>query len=238
MSRGKPGRSSETRELLLLTAERLFAEHGVEAVSNRQVSEAAGQLNNSAVAYHFGSKEDLVVAMLRRHSEPIERRRTEMLAELSGSPELRDWVDCLVRPPIEHLASLGIPSWYARCIAQVTTHPSFRKLLFDETFTSRSMQQGHEGMFRLIPRLPERVRQERNDMGRLMVVHICAERERALHEGTAPRRSTWESTATGLVDALVGLWLAPVSPRRAPRRAEPTRAARPTPPSRPAKRSS
>ncbi|MDC0675689.1 TetR/AcrR family transcriptional regulator [Nannocystis radixulma] len=229
----KQVRSSETRELLLLTAERLFAEHGVEAVSNRQVSEAAGQLNNSAVGYHFGSKEDLVVAMLRRHAEPIEQRRTEMLAEIAGSTELRDWVACLVRPPIEHLASLGVPSWYARCIAQVTTHPSFRKLLFDETFTSRSMQQGHRGMFRLVPRLPERVRQERNDMGRLMVVHICAERERALHEGTAPRRSTWESTASALVDALVGLWLAPVTPRRA----KPAHAARPKPPPKRAKRS-
>ena len=212
-SAGKPDRSSDTRELLLVTAERLFAEHGVEAVSNRQVSEAAGQSNNSAVGYHFGGKEDLVVAMVRRHAEPIERRRTEMLAEVAGSPELRDWVACIVRPPIEHLASLGIPSWYARFIAQVTTHPAFRKLVVDEAFTSRSLQKSHEGMLRLIPRLSEHVRQERGDMARLLIVHMCAERERALHEGTAPPRSTWDSTATGLIDAFVGLWLAPARSR-------------------------
>src|SRR5690242_11894973 len=128
VSAGKSDRGSETRELLLVTAERLFAEHGVEAVSNRQVSEAAGQSNNFAVGYHFGSKEDLVVAIMRRHSESIERRRTELLAEISGSPDLRDWVSCLVRPTTEHLASLGSPSWYARFVAQVTTHPSFREL--------------------------------------------------------------------------------------------------------------
>ncbi|ATB40276.1 TetR family transcriptional regulator [Cystobacter fuscus] len=214
MSPSKSDRGGETRELLLVTAERLFAEHGVEAVSNRQVSEAAGQSNNFAVGYHFGSKEDLVVAIVRRHSESIERRRTEMLAEIAGSPDLRDWASCLVRPITEHLASLGSPSWYARFVAQVTTHPSFRELVTNEALSSRSMQQNVEGMFRLVPRLPEEVQQERGYMSRLMIVHMCAERERALHEGTTPPGSTWESTAAGLVDALVGVWLAPVTARR------------------------
>jgi AcrR family transcriptional regulator len=214
VSSGKSDRGSETRELLLVTAERLFAEHGVEAVSNRQVSEAAGQSNNFAVGYHFGSKEDLVVAIVRRHSESVERRRTEMLAEITGSPDLRDWASCLVRPQTEHLALLGSPTWYARFIAQVTSNPSFRELVIKESLSTPSMQQTIEGIFRLLPRLPEEVRQERGYMCRLMIVHMCAERERALQEGTAMPRSTWESTAAGLVDALVGLWLAPVTARR------------------------
>ncbi|HEX8538284.1 MAG TPA: TetR family transcriptional regulator, partial [Cystobacter sp.] len=75
-------------------------------------------------------------------------------------------------------------------------------------------QQTVEGIFRLVPRLPEEVRQERNYMSRVLIVHLCAERERALHEGTALPGSTWESTAAGLVDALVGVWLAPVTARR------------------------
>lgn len=214
MSPGKSDRGSETRELILVTAERLFAEHGVEAVSNRQVSEAAGQSNNFAVGYHFGTKDDLVVAIVRRHSEPVERRRTDMLAEITGSPDLRDWVYCIVRPLTEHLASLGSPTWYARFLAQVTAHPSFRELVLNEAVSSRPMQQTIEGIFRRVPRLPEDVRQERSYMSRLMIVHMCAERERALQEGTAMPRSTWESTAAGLVDALVGLWLAPVTARR------------------------
>ncbi len=214
MSPVKSDRSAETRELLLVTAERLFAENGVEAVSNRQVSEAAGQSNNFAVGYHFGSKDDLVVAIVRRHSESVERRRSDMVAEISGSPDLRDWMSCLVRPTTEHLASLGSPTWYARFIAQVTTHPSYRERVVNEMVASRSMQQTIEGILRLVPRLPEDVRQERSYMGRLLIVHMCAERERALHEGTARPHSTWEATAAGLVDALVGLWLAPVSARR------------------------
>ncbi len=214
-TKGDPGRQdkgSDTRALLLVTAERLFAEHGVEAVSNRQVSEAAGQANNFAVGYHFGAKEDLLLAILRRHSVPIEQRRIEMLAQISGSCELRDWLSCLVRPALEHLGALGNPSWYARFVAQLTTHPTFRTLVLDEARASPSMQRGREGMFGLVPRLPKQVRHDRDDMGRLMIVHMCAERERALHGGTS--RSTWHTTAAGLVDALVGLWTAPVTTRR------------------------
>ncbi len=214
MSPSKSDRGAETRELILVTAERLFAENGVEAVSNRQVSEAAGQSNNFAVGYHFGSKDDLVVAIMRRHTEPMERRRTEMLAQVTGSPDLRDWMSCLVRPTTEHLASLGSPSWYARFLAQMTTHPALREFVRNEVVSSRTMQQISEGILRLVPRLPEDVWRDRSDMSRLLIVHMCAERERALHEGTARPHSTWESTASGLVDALVGLWLAPVSARR------------------------
>lgn len=209
----KPDRSSDTRELILVTAEQLFAQHGVEAVSNRQVSEAAGQSNNFAVGYHFGTKEDLVVAIMRRHSESIERRRADLLAQASDSPDLRDWVACLVQPMTEHLAAQGNPSWYARFIAQVTAHPSLRKLVVQEAVTSQPLQQTIAGMLRLVPQLPDDVRQERSDMSRLLIVHMCAERERALHEGSMTPRSTWASAASGLTAALVGLWLAPVSAR-------------------------
>src|SRR3546814_19942695 len=67
------GRPNEGRQRLLDTAERLFGEHGVDAISVRQITLAAGQSNNSAVAHHFGSKEDLLLAIFKnRRSE--ERR--------------------------------------------------------------------------------------------------------------------------------------------------------------------
>src|SRR5438067_4246868 len=102
-----------TRDAILAAAERLFAEHGVVAVSNRQVSEAAGQGNNTAVGYHFGTKADLVRAIVRKHAEPIEQARLRMLTEIGDSTDLRDWVACLVRPTTEHLAAVGSPTWYA-----------------------------------------------------------------------------------------------------------------------------
>ena len=83
-------RASLTREAILVAAERLFAEHGVFAVSNRQVSEAAGQGNNAAVGYHFGTKTDLVRAIEHKHAIPVEKLREQRVAEMgSDSTELR-----------------------------------------------------------------------------------------------------------------------------------------------------
>ncbi|MEV8631675.1 TetR family transcriptional regulator [Streptosporangium sp. NPDC051023] len=207
----RPDRARETRVAILDAAERLFAEHGVGEVSNRQISEAAGQANNFAVGYHFGSKADLVRTIVRHYTEQTEQRRLRMLAEIGASDDLRDWVSCLVRPAIDHLAALGVPSWRARFIAQVTTVPALCEVLVEESMAAPSMRRTHEGMFRLLPGLPEEVHRERGDMSRLLIVHTLAERERALHEGAPTARTTWEATAVGLVDALIGLWLAPVT---------------------------
>ncbi|MDI1447012.1 TetR/AcrR family transcriptional regulator [Polyangium sp. 6x1] len=208
-SRVRQTHGSETREVILAAAERLFAEHGVAAVSNRQVSEAAGQANNFAVGYHFGTKNDLVLAIVRRHAPSIERRREEMLEKIKGSDALRDWLACLVLPITEHLASLGSPSWYARFLAQATTDPALWRMMHEETVASASMRETTRAFERLLPILPAEVLEERADMSRHLIVHMCAERERALQAGTATPRATWEDAGAGLVDALVGLWLAP-----------------------------
>src|SRR6201990_3466950 len=96
-------RASSTQEAILKAAERLYAEHGVFAVSNRQVSEAAGQGNNAAVGYHFGTKTDLVRAIEQKHRASIERLLERMVTATADSADLRDWVGCLVCPLTEHL---------------------------------------------------------------------------------------------------------------------------------------
>lgn len=204
-------RVTATREAILTTAERLFAEHGVYAVSNRQISEAAGQGNTAAVGYHFGTKADLVREILRRHTVAMDRIRDRMVAEVGESGEVRDWVGCMVRPATEHLAALGNPTWFARFSAQVTTDPALRGIMADEALSSPSMVQTLEGMKRCLPDLPPEVRAERNAMARQLMVHMNAERERALADGTPTPRSNWHDAATGLIDAIVGLWHAPVT---------------------------
>ncbi|MBP2326883.1 AcrR family transcriptional regulator [Kibdelosporangium banguiense] len=205
-------RVGETRGLILAAAERLFAEHGVLAVSNRQVSEAAGQGNNTAVGYHFGTKADLVRAIARKHGEQMEQLRLRMLDEIGDSSDVRDWVGCLVYSVTEHLAAQGSPTWFARFAAQVMTDPALRDIMIDEALTSPVMQQIVDGLNRCLPELPLQVRIERGDMTRQLIVHMMAERERALAEGTATTRPRWHDTATSLIDAIVGMWLAPVTP--------------------------
>ncbi|MFF4840454.1 TetR/AcrR family transcriptional regulator [Streptomyces collinus] len=207
----RAGQVNATREAILTAAERLFAEHGVYAVSNRQVSEAAGQGNNAAVGYHFGTKADLVRAVARRHAERIETLRERALAAAAGSTDMRDWVDCLVRPVTEHLAGLGNPTWYARFCAQVMTDPALHQIMVEESLASPALRQAIEGLNRTLPDLPAAVRAERGQMVRILILHTSAEHERALAEGTPTPHATWSEVATGLADAISGLWPAPVT---------------------------
>lgn len=205
-------RVSATRELILTTAERLFAEHGVLAVSNRQISEAAGQGNNTAVGYHFGTKTDLVRAIVRKHADQLEQLRLQALARADSFAGLRDWVDCLVRPTTEYLSSLGNPSWFARFSAQIMTDPTLREIMIEEALAAPSLLRMVDGLNGYLADLPTAVRAERGDMARQLMVHMWAERERALADGTPTPRASWDDAATGLVDAIVGIWQAPVTP--------------------------
>ncbi|MBE9373610.1 TetR family transcriptional regulator [Saccharopolyspora sp. HNM0983] len=204
-------RSGATQERILTTAERLFAEHGVYAVSNRQIGEAAGQGNTAAVGYHFGTKQDLVRAIARKHAAEIEQIRARMVAETAGSTAMRDWVACMVHPTAEHLADLGSPTWFARFNAQIMTDPALRRILTEESITSPSLLEAMEQLNRLLPSLPPEVRAERGDMTRQLLVHMTAERERAISDGTPTPRESWTHASAGLIDAITAIWTAPAS---------------------------
>ena len=207
--------NSFVRELILDTAERLFAEYGVHAVSNRQIAEAAGQGNTAVVGYHFGTKADLVRALVSRFNVEVEKSRAQMLARIGDSTDLRDWVECQVYPITERLAALGSPTWFARFGAQVMTDPALRNVMVEEAIlASPSIRQAFDGI-RLCPPaagLPPEVRREREDIALTLIVHLCAERERALADGLPTPRPSWRSAASGLTDTLVAVWLAPVTP--------------------------
>ena len=60
----------DTRTQILDAAERLFAERGFRGTSIRAITDLAGA-NLAAVGYHFGSKAELLAAVIRRVTEPI-----------------------------------------------------------------------------------------------------------------------------------------------------------------------
>ncbi|MEV4112693.1 helix-turn-helix domain-containing protein [Nonomuraea sp. NPDC049695] len=206
-------RRGATRDVILATAERLYAERGIHMVSNRQISEAAGQGNSAAVGYHFGTKADLIRAIARKHADQMERMRVTSVAEIVGSTDIRDWVACLVRPFTGHLAALGKPTWYARFCVQVTSDPALHAIMTEEALTSASLRMLVAGLHHRLPGLPPSVRDERSIMARHLIAQMCVERERALAEGALTLHPSWDDLAASLIDAIVGLWQAPVTPR-------------------------
>ena len=91
-------RMAETRQRILDTAERLFAERGYAATSLRSII-AAARVNLAAVHYHFRSKEALLDAVIARRIEPVNRERLALLAEC-GDRGLEGVLTALIEPPM------------------------------------------------------------------------------------------------------------------------------------------
>ena len=116
-----------------------------------------------------------------------------MVAETGDSAELRDWVTCLVCSLTEHLAQLGNPTWYARFAAQALADPAYQKIVVKDALASPSLVQVVDGITRCLPDLPMAVVTERNIMARNLMMHTCADFERAFADGAAVPRTSWDS---------------------------------------------
>lgn len=68
------------RDVLLRNAVTLFAAGGYNAVSLREIAKAA-EANVGSLTYHFGSKANLLREIYKRHTEPMNARRRELLGE-------------------------------------------------------------------------------------------------------------------------------------------------------------
>ena len=90
-----------TREKIKRTAEVLFAERGFNAVSIRDIIDAAGQKNTGSLHYYFRTKEalarELVADGVRRIDEDRNRRLDGI--EVEGGPEnIREVIELLAYP--------------------------------------------------------------------------------------------------------------------------------------------
>ena len=84
----------------MLTAERLFAERGLDGVSLRQIGVAAENGNHSVVQYHFGSKDQLVRSIFEYRLPHLNARRRLLVARRHPE-DLRAAVECYVLPILE-----------------------------------------------------------------------------------------------------------------------------------------
>lgn len=113
-----PRSPEPAREALIAVAERLFAERGVDAVTVRDVVEAAEQRNSSAVQYHFGNKAGLLQAILEPHQARLDARRAEILDDLGERPGLEALIEALIRP-LASLLDSESGRYYIRIRAQL-----------------------------------------------------------------------------------------------------------------------
>jgi AcrR family transcriptional regulator len=92
-----------TKAAVFNAAERLFALHGFQNVSVRDITAEAG-VNLASVNYHFGSKDALLFEIFRRRTGELNRERARMLHEANdrhgGKPPVREILAALFAPPL------------------------------------------------------------------------------------------------------------------------------------------
>ena len=94
-----------TRDRILRTAERLFAERGFNGVSVRELA-AAAQVNIASIGYHFENKEGLLSEVYRRHCEPMIHERLrglEAATRLRGKARIAAIIEAFVRPALRQV---------------------------------------------------------------------------------------------------------------------------------------
>lgn len=93
-----------TKAAVFCAAERLFALHGFQNVSVRDITADAG-VNLASVNYHFGSKDALLFEIFRRRTAELNRERARMLHEANdrngGKPPVREILEALFAPPLK-----------------------------------------------------------------------------------------------------------------------------------------
>ena len=197
-----------TRELLMVTAERLFAMNGVEGVTLREIQAAAGQSNASVITYHFGSQAGLVRALLEFRYRKVNARRAELLRDardrgVTDDPREAVWI--IVRPLIE---SINAGEMFVPFLARVSANTrTFADYLPPE------MSEGAVNVLRdtvpgLLSGLPERARLGREVQLYNSVLNLLAE----LARGHQPIS---DAQLSNYVDGWVGMLTAPMSPATA-----------------------
>lgn len=98
-----PTEVESSREKLMASAERLFADRGFDGVSVRDIANAAG-VNSALVGYYFRSKEGLLSEVYMRHCEPLKRERVRLLKQFMEEPggaTLEQVIEAFIRPSLE-----------------------------------------------------------------------------------------------------------------------------------------
>ena len=184
----KPARRENTKIKLIRAAERLFAENGLGAVSVRDITRAAGARNESALHYHFGSKEALIRAVFADRISDIDSKRLALIAELDRSQagqNVQLLMEATIAPMLEACLDEG-GRLYATFLMQIAADPRFDVDRLMDDLAPDGVQEVTQRLQGMLQDLPLETRATRLRRLATMSISIMADHAREVANGTAP----------------------------------------------------
>jgi AcrR family transcriptional regulator len=206
--------SAATRARLIKTAERLFAEHGIEGVSLSDINRVAGQKNKNATHYHFGDKRGLLRAILDKHQPPLVLKRDSMLEALETGDgyTISGVVRALLYPLTEKLFDSDGGRQYLCIAAELAmTYAAVLNGVEVNYLGLGSLDRLIRARHKLLQHLPGPVAQQRIQFAVSLILNGLADHSRALDAGEKGPAADTELLIRNLEDCLVALCAAPVS---------------------------
>ncbi len=150
-------RTEASRSCLLDAAEKAFANAGFEGASLRQIVKDA-KANLATVYYHFGSKEGLMEAVLRRRFAPVHHEHFEELRRLEdayhGQPvPLEKILEAMLLPPLRLATAAGKGETVMRMIGRAVVEPNRQTQLLLHRLHREARQAYFEAIHRSAPHL-------------------------------------------------------------------------------------
>lgn len=149
---------NDTRECIVRAALGLFAKHGIDGVSLRQIVAAAGQSNPSAVHYHFQSKEGLISAVIDHVNDqlnPLQQQSLMLIhaAQARGGLTVREVVKLGALPFVNLYAASYDGRMAIRFLSRLTWQ---RDVLGQERLFSQAWSFWRDVVLILHPLIPQK----------------------------------------------------------------------------------
>src|ERR1039458_5448003 len=116
-----PRAAASTREKLIEAAGHVFAEHGYQATTVREIVKRSGA-NIAAVNYHFGDKLGLYTEVLQQSVRAARVDAINSALDRNALPE--DILRAVIRARLESPAEPTLPDWHFRSRAHELVQPT------------------------------------------------------------------------------------------------------------------